>query len=390
LHILWEVASGSAEVPEEIPQAIVKSGCKLADFYLGQVTILQGDGDVEDGELAPTLRKLLGKVADLKTLTASQARRTIRDLRKTDANKVRQLFLELKMMGLAETQGKGSQLALVSKELTNSEELQKQHKPYSVDVLEDSSLKELTTVDKKLTNNQWSQTNAESGLQDTKSPTVDKVDTFETLDSNTPPPQTAEPIDIPDLNGENPKMIKDVVNLSTIGTENLSQCEIEEVDTPSTIGVNSSENVNSSPEESIAPPEPETAPTEPESSEIEPEMGVADYIFEAIKEAIATQDRAAARFAWQKIKNSPTKKEAVKAKLTEEEVLNFKILVATGWLKGMRVKYVGTKFESLAGVELTIDKIDGNGITCTKPDGSYITDLDKEDLVKFEQSEGGA
>jgi CRISPR-associated protein Cmr3 len=389
LHILWEVASGSAEVPEEIPQAIVKSGCKLADFYLDQVTILQGDGDVENGELAPTLRKLLDKVADLKTLTASQARRAIRDLRKTDANKVRQLFVELKMMGLAETQGKGSQLALVSKELTNSEELQKQHKPYSVDVLEDSSLKELTTVDKKLTNNQWSQTNAESGLQDTKSPTVDKVDTFETLDSNTPP-QTAELIDIPDLSDENPKMIKDVVNLSTIGTENLSQCEIEEVDTPSTICVNSSENVNSSPEESIAPPEPVTAPTEPKSSEIEPEMGVADEIFEAIKEAIATLDRAAARFAWQKIKNSPTQKEAVKAKLTEEEVLNLKILVATGWFKGMRVKYVGTKFESLAGVELTIDKIDGNGITCTKPDGSYITDLDKEDLVKLEQSEGGA
>ena len=140
----------------------------------------------------------------------------------------------------------------------------------------------------------------------------------------------------------------------------------------------------------IASPEPETAPTEPESSEIEPEMGVGDEIFEAIKEAIATLDRAAARFAWQKIKNSPTQKEAVKAKLTEEEVLNFKILVATGWLKGMRVKYVGTKLESLAGVELTIDKIDRNGITCTKPDGSYITDLDKEDLVKQELSEGGA
>lgn len=144
------------------------------------------------------------------------------------------------------------------------------------------------------------------------------------------------------------------------------------------------------PTEPITPPEPETAPTEPESSEIEPEMGVVDEIFEAIKEAIATLDRAAARSAWQKIKNSPTQKEAVKAKLTEEEALNFKILVATGWLKGMRVKYVGTKFESLAGVELTIDKIERNGITCTKPDGSYITDLNKEDLVKLEQSEGGA
>jgi hypothetical protein len=65
-------------------------------------------------------------------------------------------------------------------------------------------------------------------------------------------------------------MIKDVVNLSTIGTENLSQCEIEEVDTPSTIGVNSSENVNSSPEESIAPLEPSAEPTEPTAQSVPP------------------------------------------------------------------------------------------------------------------------
>jgi hypothetical protein len=110
LHVLWEIASGSAEVPEEILFAIVKSGCELAEFYLGQVTILQGDGDVENGELAPTLRKLLDKVADLKTLTASEAKRAIRDLRETDANKVWQLFVELKAMGLAETEGTGALL----------------------------------------------------------------------------------------------------------------------------------------------------------------------------------------------------------------------------------------------------------------------------------------
>ena len=328
MHILWEVASGSAEVPEEIPQAIVKSGCKLADFYLGQVTILQGDGDVGNGELAPTLRKLLDKVADLKTLTASQARRAIRDLRKTDASEVRQLFLELKMMGLAETQGKGSQLALVSKELTNSEELQKQHNSYSVDVLEDSSLKELTTVDKKLTNSQWSQTNAESGLQDTKSPTVDKVDIFETLDSNTPPPQTAEPIDIPDLSGENPKMIKDVVNLSTIGTENLSQCEIEEVDTPSTIGVNSSENVNSSPEESIAHLEPSAEPTVPTPPTVppiappEPDAELVNEIVAKVQKAIAENDTGAANEIARNIINLDSTgrlKEAIKKLLNPEE-----------------------------------------------------------------------
>ncbi|MBD1882419.1 DUF3987 domain-containing protein [Microcoleus vaginatus] len=252
LHILWEVASGSAEVPEEIPLVIVESGCQLADFYLGQVTILQGDGDVEDGEIAPTLRKLLDKLAELKTLTASQARRAIRDLRKTDSNKVRQLFVELKTMGLAETQGTGSKLALIPKELTNFEELQKHHKPYSTDLVEDSFSKELTTVDKKLTSNQWGQTIDDSGSQDIKYPTVDKVDKVETFYLSAPPPQTAEPIDIPELSGENPKMTKDVVNLSTIGTENLSQCELEAVDTPSTISVNSLESVNSPLEEPIA------------------------------------------------------------------------------------------------------------------------------------------
>jgi hypothetical protein len=249
LHVLWEIASGSAEVPEEILFAIVKSGCELAEFYLGQVTILQGDGDVENGELAPTLRKLLDKVADLKTLTASEAKRAIRDLRETDANKVWQLFVELKAMGLAETESTGSRLVLIPKKLTTSEELPKLHKPYSMDIVKNNLSKELTTVDKKLTNNQWGKTIEKKGLQDIKHQKVDRVDTVETFEASVPLPQTAEPIEIPDLSSENPKMIKDVVNLSTVGTENLSPCEIEGIDTASILGVNSSENVNSSPQE---------------------------------------------------------------------------------------------------------------------------------------------
>ena len=147
-------------------------------------------------------------------------------------------------MGLAETQGTGSKLALIPKELTKSEELQKQHKPCSTDVVENNLSRELTTVDKKLTSNKWSQTIEESGSQDIKYPTVDKVDKVETFDLSAPPPQTAEPIDIPDLIRENPKMTKEVVNVSTVGAKNLSPCEIEGVDTLSIIGVNSSENVN--------------------------------------------------------------------------------------------------------------------------------------------------
>ncbi len=40
--------------------------------------------------------------------------------------------------------------------------------------------------------------------------------------------------------------------MSTVGTENLSQCELEAVDTPSTMSVNSLESVNSPPKEPIA------------------------------------------------------------------------------------------------------------------------------------------
>jgi hypothetical protein len=59
LHILWEVASGSVDVVEEIPLPRIQAGCKLAEFYLGQVTRLQGDGDIQNGEMPPILATLL-------------------------------------------------------------------------------------------------------------------------------------------------------------------------------------------------------------------------------------------------------------------------------------------------------------------------------------------
>ena len=105
---------------------------------------------------------------------------------------------------------------------------------------------------------------------------------------------------------------------------------------------------------------------------------------EQIRKAIASCDRSLAREVWSKIKGSKTQQEAVKAELTEKDQLNFKLLVWTGWLKGTRVKYTGTKFEALAGLELIVDDLrNRNGITCKKPDGYFTTDLDKEDLMKL-------
>lgn len=132
--------------------------------------------------------------------------------------------------------------------------------------------------------------------------------------------------------------------------------------------------------------------TEPDYSTQNPLTAVttvsaAPAIVESIREAIANVDQAAAKAAWQEIKNSQTQQQQVKSQLTPEENLNFRLLLNAGWLKGTRVKYIGAKFaEQYAGIELTINDLrDRNGITCTKPDGSYTTDLNKEDLEKIEQ-----
>ncbi|MEG4025517.1 DUF3987 domain-containing protein [Microcoleus sp. S13C4] len=144
----------------------------------------------------------------------------------------------------------------------------------------------------------------------------------------------------------------------------------------------------------IAPPEPETAPTAPTVPTPPTVAPIADElpsptIIKNIREAIANIDQAAAKITWQKIKNSATQKEALKADLEPDENLNFRLLLNTGWLKGTQVRYTGTKFaEQYAGIELTVEDLrDRNGITCRKPDGSYTADLDKEDLEKLEQPE---
>jgi hypothetical protein len=123
-------------------------------------------------------------------------------------------------------------------------------------------------------------------------------------------------------------MIKDVVNLSTIGTENLSQCEIEEVDTPSTISVNSLESVNSSPEESIAPEEPSAEPTEPTAQSVppiappEPDAELVNEIVAKVQKAIAENDAGAANEIARNIINLDSTgrlKEAIKKLLNPEE-----------------------------------------------------------------------
>lgn len=115
LHVLWEIAEGNQEVRATVPLEIVKSGCNLAEFYLGQVTKLQSDGEVP--EPTPIFTALLEKANEVGSLTASQAKKAIWCLRKSTPDKIRQLFQELAQMGLAAIEGAGCKLKLVSKQL---------------------------------------------------------------------------------------------------------------------------------------------------------------------------------------------------------------------------------------------------------------------------------
>ena len=257
LHVLWEVASGAAEVPEIIPLARIQAGCKLADFYLGQVTLLQVDGDVATGELSPILKKLLEKVAEFKSLTARQAIQTIRDLKQIKAPKVRELFTELKAMGLADTQGTGTRMILVQKVLTESKDCQKDQMPCPVDASGDNTLEVLASVDKMLTSNLQPQTYTDAVFQDVKQQSVGTVDAIETFDLSPPSPELVEPIGLGE-DKQASEISNEVANTPTLSPQSYIEQAIEGVGKTSTVDVNTFEIANTSP---IAQPEPETTPT---------------------------------------------------------------------------------------------------------------------------------
>jgi hypothetical protein len=109
---------------------------------------------------------------------------------------------------------------------------------------------------------------------------------------------------------------------------------------------------------------------------------------EQIRKAIANFDRSLAIQVWDGLKAKVKRKlrEEVKNRLTPTENENFKLLVAAGFLRGTRVKYVGDpKYaEQYEGLELEVYSIDGHSlITCRKPDGYLTTRMKPEELEKL-------
>jgi hypothetical protein len=194
LHVLNGVSSQPPEVQEEISLATVRAGCHLAQFYLGQVTMLQGEGDALHGELTPVLKSLLEKVNELGSLTARQAQSAVWGLRSSTSDKIRQLFKELAAMDLADVQGAGSRLTLTSKVLRTGDEVLMQPQKHqqtpnlnNAGVLQKSNSKVLRTADEVLMNPKQAETSIYQEVQEINQSTADVFDAVQIFDTNTQP-----------------------------------------------------------------------------------------------------------------------------------------------------------------------------------------------------------
>jgi len=129
--------------------------------------------------------------------------------------------------------------------------------------------------------------------------------------------------------------------------------------------------------DTILSPTPSQPSLNPLSTEIEKPLILADEM----KNALASADREAARKVWNQVKTDKAAQENLKSQLTQDENINVRLLLNCGFVKGMRVKYIGQKFaEYFEGMELVVDGIDSHhGVCCKKPDGSWTAYLDKSD-----------
>jgi CRISPR-associated protein Cmr3 len=223
LHVLNGVSSQSASVQTTIPLATVRAGCHLAEFYLGQVTLLQGDGAALNGELTPVLKKLLDKVEEVGSLTARQAIAGLRDLSKKAATQVRELFTELAAMGLADVQGAGSRLTLISKVLTSADKNQKYQNLEPARIVEDSNSKVLTSADKVLTDLEQTESITEQEFQGIDSQSADSADTFGATKTTSQPSKVESGLDTKKSSADKKGSFDEIVSTSALDTESLVQ-----------------------------------------------------------------------------------------------------------------------------------------------------------------------
>jgi hypothetical protein len=89
-------------------------------------------------------------------------------------------------MGLADLQGTGSRLTLISKVLTTADKNQKNQNDDSTRLVEDIDSKVLTTADKVLTHSQEAKSTIEQGVQEINSQSADSADRLEDVKTDFP------------------------------------------------------------------------------------------------------------------------------------------------------------------------------------------------------------
>jgi hypothetical protein len=233
LHVLNGVSSQTPEVQEEISLATVRAGCHLAQFYLGQVTMLQGDGDALHGELTPILKSLLEKVNDKGELNATQAKSAVWGLRKSKPEEIRQYFNELAAMDLAEVQGTGSRLTLKSKVLRNTAENLR------------NIGENLRNIDENLSGSQQHQTHIYQEVQEINLQTHDVIEVIQLCDSDAVESSVDE--------------FSDSEKTST--SSSFAKIEAEDLTQQGTRGLEESSSFSSSVEESLTKPRAAKKPT---------------------------------------------------------------------------------------------------------------------------------
>jgi hypothetical protein len=243
LHVLNGVSSQAPEVQEEISLTTVRAGCHLAQFYLGQVTLLQGEGDALDGELTPVLKSLLEKVNELGKLTATQAKKAVWGLRKIAPDKIRRYFDELAAMDLAKVQGTGSRLTLISKVITvdemsvNPQQHHQNQNPDDARVIEKSNSEVSRTGDEVLIESQEAKTYIYQEVQEINHQTVDVVDAAQNFNTDTQPLNLEPDTDAVEVSVDESEIFEKTSTPSTLAKnepESLTQQEKIGVDESST------------------------------------------------------------------------------------------------------------------------------------------------------------
>lgn len=369
LHVLNGVSSQPAEVQEEISLTTVRAGCDLAQFYLGQVIMLQGDGDALHGELTPVLKSLLEKVNELGSLTARQAQSAVWGLRFSTSDKIRQFFKELAVMDLADVQGAGSRLTLISKVPRTADEVlmkpqqhQQNQNPDNTRVLQKSNSKVLRTADEVLMNPKQAETSIYKEVQEINQPTADVVDAVQIFDTDTQPLNLELDTDAVEVSVEESK-----ISEKTSAPSALAKSEPETLIHQEKIGAEELSALSSAVEDSSTL------------------SSIVEKFAKQIRKAIVNFDRPLALEITKALQGQAKAKlrDEVKNALAPSESKNLKLLAKAGFLQGTRVKYVGdSKYaEQYEGLELEVYSMDEYfEIACLKPDGSLTTWLKPQEL----------